>query len=32
LYLENSHPSLLEIFTPEKLNNKILLDYFKMLK
>jgi 2-succinyl-5-enolpyruvyl-6-hydroxy-3-cyclohexene-1-carboxylate synthase len=26
------HPSILEIFTPEKLNNKILLDYFKNLK
>ena len=28
----NEQPSLLEINTPEKLNNKILLDYFKNLK
>lgn len=29
---DNNMPSLLEIKTPEKLNDKILLDYFKNLK
>jgi 2-succinyl-5-enolpyruvyl-6-hydroxy-3-cyclohexene-1-carboxylate synthase len=29
---DNSSKSLLEIKTPEKLNNKILLEYFKRLK
>lgn len=28
---KEEHPALLEIFTPEKLNDKILLDYFKNL-
>lgn len=31
-YEDNTNPALLEIMTPEKLNDKILLDYFKMLK
>ena len=30
--MANERPSLLEIQTPEKLNDKILLDYFKNLK
>nr|WP_159779531.1 2-succinyl-5-enolpyruvyl-6-hydroxy-3-cyclohexene-1-carboxylic-acid synthase [Flavobacterium sp. 9AF] len=29
---ENDRPSLMEIKTPEKINNQILLDYFKKLK
>ena len=28
---EQNGPSILEIFTPEKLNNSILLDFFKSL-
>lgn len=31
-FVQNDKPSLLEIITPEKLNNKILLEYFKNLK
>ena len=31
-FAKDSQPSLLEIKTPEKLNDKILLDYFKNLK
>ena len=29
---QNEKPSILEIFTPEKLNNLVLLDFFKELK
>ena len=29
---QNKRPSILEIFTPEKVNNAILLDFFKELK
>ena len=29
---QNKRPSILEIFTPEKLNNLVLLDFFKELK
>lgn len=32
LYLHNEKPSILEIFTPTLLNNKILLQYFKELE
>ena len=32
LYLESEKPKLLEIFTPSRINDKILLDYFKYLK
>ena len=28
---EQNGPSILEIFTPEKLNNSVLLDFFKSL-
>ncbi len=31
-FTDNTKPNLLEITTPEKLNNKILLEYFKNLK
>ncbi|GAA4809412.1 2-succinyl-5-enolpyruvyl-6-hydroxy-3-cyclohexene-1-carboxylic-acid synthase [Litoribaculum gwangyangense] len=31
-YLEDSHPKLLEIFTPKKLNDEILLQYFEFIK
>lgn len=31
LFKENSQPTLLEIFTPEKENDKVLKDYFKNL-
>lgn len=30
-YSENKHPKLLEIFTPKKLNDEILLQYFKSI-
>ena len=29
---KNNRPSILEVFTPEKLNDRILLDFFKALK
>ena len=32
LFLDNSSPTILEVFTPTKVNDKVLLDYFKALK
>lgn len=32
LYALNSQPSLLEIFTPRKINDEVLLNYFKHIK
>ena len=29
---QNEKPSILEVFTPEKENNRILLDFFRRLK
>jgi 2-succinyl-5-enolpyruvyl-6-hydroxy-3-cyclohexene-1-carboxylate synthase len=29
---QNEQPSILEIFTPEKVNDAILLDFFRKLK
>ncbi|QTY26977.1 2-succinyl-5-enolpyruvyl-6-hydroxy-3-cyclohexene-1-carboxylic-acid synthase [Flavobacterium sp. CS20] len=31
-FIENKHKSILEIFTPTELNDKVLLEYFKVLK
>ena len=32
LYASSSQPTLLEIFTPRKINDEVLLDYFKFIK
>ncbi len=32
LYSSNDQPTLLEVFTPRKVNDKVLLDYFKFIK
>ena len=32
LYASNDKPTLLEIFTPRKINDKVLLDYFNFIK
>ncbi|ANH60503.1 2-succinyl-5-enolpyruvyl-6-hydroxy-3-cyclohexene-1-carboxylic-acid synthase [Dokdonia donghaensis] len=32
LYAYSSQPTLLEIFTPRKINDEVLLDYFKFIK
>lgn len=32
LYASNSQPTLLEIFTPRKINDEVLLNYFKHIK
>ena len=32
LYALNEEPSLLEVFTPRKINDEVLLNYFKYLK
>ncbi|TVZ53453.1 2-succinyl-5-enolpyruvyl-6-hydroxy-3-cyclohexene-1-carboxylic-acid synthase [Dokdonia sp. Hel_I_53] len=32
LYNSNEQPTLLEVFTPRKINDQVLLDYFKFIK